>query len=72
MHVYLLRAHPDREQMDRRRFESAHLKYACLQMAAKYPEAFSTKYIRVDCCVSHTFDEITPLLFKCFETQYAG
>ena len=34
--------------MDRRRFEAAHLKYACLQVAAQYPEAITLKSIKFE------------------------
>ena len=40
VHCTVLRAHQQRQQMDRRRFEAAHLKYACLQMAVRYPKVF--------------------------------
>ena len=49
-----LRAHLDRQHMDRRRFEAGHLKYACLKMAAQYPEAFTSSDVKVDCCVFDT------------------
>ena len=68
----ILRAHQERQQMDRRRFEAAHLKYASLQMAARYPAVFSSTSIKVESCISDTLKEITPALFKAFETRYAG
>ena len=65
-------AHQQRHEMDRRRFESAHLKYACLQMAAQYPEAINTSCVGVEGDVTHTLNNITPILFSCFEARYAG
>lgn len=58
--------------MDRRRFEAAHLKYACLQMAAQYPDAISLSSVRVEGDVTNTLSELTPSLFCCFEARYAG
>ena len=70
--LIVFRAHQQRQQMDRRRFEAAHLKYACLQMAARYPDAISSAHVKVETCVTDTLNEITPPLFGCFETRYAG
>lgn len=60
--------------MDRRRFEAAYLKYACLQMASHYPEAFSceSRCLSFKADIMETLNEITPPLFQCFETTYAG
>lgn len=65
-------AHLQRQEMDRRRFEAAHLKYACLQMASRYPNAISISHVKVEGDVTDTLREITPSLFHCFETRYAG
>ena len=64
------RAHEERQQMDRRRFEAAHMKYACLCMAAQYPEAKIR--VTVESCVMDTLHKITPALFCSFEAKYAG
>lgn len=63
------RAHQERQQMDRRRFEAAHMKYACLRMAAEYSEVILPKYVTVESCALH---KITPALFSSFEARYAG
>lgn len=68
---HIFRAHPQRQEMDRRRLEAAHLKYACLRVAAQYPEAISLKSIKFE-DVMETLCEITPTLFSCFEARYAG
>lgn len=66
------RAHPERQQLDRRRFETAHLKYACLQLASRYPEAIRPDAIAVEADITTTLKEITPPLFHMFEAKYAG
>lgn len=71
MHV-VSRAHKQRQQMDRRRFEAAHLKYACLQVVARYPEKISLSSVKFDGDATETLNEITPILFDCFEAKYAG
>ena len=66
------RAHQQRQEIDRRRFEAAHLKYACLQMAVRYPDAITTNSILVEGDVTRTINEITPPVFKQFEAKYSG
>lgn len=58
--------------MDRRRLEAAHLKYACLQIIAQYPESISLKSVKFEGDAIETLCEITPALFTCFEARYAG
>lgn len=58
--------------MDRRRLEVAHLKYACLQVAAQYPEEISFKAVKFEGDVTETLCKITPALFACFEARYAS
>ena len=55
--------------MDRRRFQAAHLKYACIQMTARYPDAITSRSIAIE---TDTLDTITPALFGKFEARYAG
>ena len=57
--------------MDRRRFEAAHLMYACLQMVDRYPDAISS-HLKFESDVNDTLNEITPALFRHFESRYAG
>ena len=66
------RAHPRRQEMDRRRFEAAHIKYACLQLSAKYPEAVSGSSVPVESDTDNMLQKLTPALFKFFEATYAG
>ena len=47
-------AHEQRQEMDRRRLEAAHLKYACLKMAAQYPERINISCVRVEGDVTTT------------------
>lgn len=65
-------AHKKRQQMDRRRFEAAHLKYASLQMASWYPQTNIHGSIKFEGDVLESLYEITPALFDSFETKYAG
>lgn len=58
--------------MDRRRLETAHLKYACLKMAAHFSETINISCIGVEGDVINTLKEITPVLFQSFEAKYAG
>lgn len=66
------RAHKRRQQLDRCRFEAAHLKYASLQMATWYPKAISYNCVKVEGDIMDTLNEITPALFLGFEENYAG
>ena len=68
----LLRTHHQRLPMDRRCFEAAHLKYACLKMAVQYPDAIPSANVQVESCIFDTLNEITPALFQSFEARYAG
>ena len=48
--------------MDRRRFEAAHLKYACLQTAICYPEVLSSESkLSFKADIMDTLNEITPV-----------
>ena len=58
--------------MDRRRFEAAHLKYAALRLAVRYPEAFHQRGVTVDVEVRDMLQEITPSLYDAFQAKYAG
>jgi hypothetical protein len=60
--------------MDRRRFEAAHLKYACLQMLNWYPNTNSStpQGLRFETDTMDTLSEVTPGLFQSFERLYAG
>ena len=61
-----------RQSMDRRRFEAAHLKYACLRVVNLYPKFLSLDAICFDGDINTTIEVITPLLFCGFEAKYAG
>ena len=69
---HICRAQPERQQLDRRRFETAHLKYACLQLASRYPEAIRSEGVAVEADMANTLKDITPPLFQMFEAKYAG
>lgn len=70
--LFPFRAHYRRQELDRRRFEAAHLKYACLKLASQYPEAVSFSSIKVETDVQDSLSTITPALFSSFEARYAG
>lgn len=61
-----------RQSMDRRRFEAAPLKYACLRVVNLYPKFLSLDAICFDGDINTTMEVITPLLFCGFEAKYAG
>ena len=65
-------AHFQRQELDRRRFEDAHLKYACLNLVSRYPLAFTFESVEVEADLMSTIEKMTPLLFKTFEAKYAG
>ena len=70
--LLIFSANQKRQQMDRRRFEAAHLKYASLKMATWYPEAISHCSIKFEGKVTDTLKDITPAMFHSFESRYAG
>ena len=70
--VHACRAHKQRQEMDRRRFEEAHLKYACLRLAGQYPEAINEEHVTLQADVKDTLEKVTPALFRAFETRYGG
>ena len=58
--------------MDRRRLESAHIKYATLQLIAKYPAGIDKFSYGFGVDVNSKLIEITPALFHSFEKKYSG
>ena len=58
-------------KIDRRRFETAHMKYAILKTGSRYPHSFPGP-IAMFSSLQETLKEFTPLYFKCFEAKYAG
>ena len=65
-------AHTERLEMDRRQFEEGNLKYACLQMAAHYPEVVNFASISKETNIKGFLENITPALFSAFEAKYGG
>ena len=61
-----------RQSMDRRQFEAAHLKYACLRVVSLYQKFLSLDAICFDGDTNTAIEVITPLLFCGFEAKYAG
>ena len=68
----ICRAQPQRQQLDRRRFETAHLKYVCLQLASRYLQAIRPEAVAVEADIINTLKVITPPLFHMFEAKCAG
>ena len=60
-----------RIRLDRRRFESAHLKYAMLKIQQHYPP-LSTIPVSVAGEVKDTMLNFTPAFYKAFCEQYSG
>ena len=59
-----------REQLDRRRLEEAHMKFCLLDVYKQYPLTFCTWVIRTN--LQQTLDKITPLYYSSFSDRYAG
>jgi len=60
-----------RIRLDRRRLESAHLKYAMLSLQRLYPELLTVPVI-VTGEVKETVMKFTPYFYKAFCSRYAG
>ena len=67
---FLYSSDPQRLELDRRRLEAAHIKYACLQVVNTYPTAFKNFEFKDD--IMDTLNQVTPVFFQCFEARYAG
>ena len=61
----------EREQLDRRRLEHAHLQYALLQMIHFFPGSFILKKISFK-NFSETITNLAPSLHEAFTVHYAG
>ena len=59
-----------RQQLDRRRLEEAHLNLCILDVFKRYPESFPRWSMKTD--LQSSLDDITPLYYKAFGTNYAG
>ena len=60
----------NRLQLDRRRLEAAHLKYAILQVNTRFQLLEANIAIESD--ISSTLKEFTPIYYKSFAQRYAG
>ena len=60
-----------RHKMDRRRFETAHFKYAVLKVATRYPNTFQTSPT-INTTLSETIDDVTPQYYNAFTLRYSG
>ena len=70
--LFLLSADVQRQELDRRWLEDAHMKYACLQLLAWFPEAVGETCTAFQADMIDTLAKITPALFFAFEAKYAG
>ena len=62
-----------RLQLDRRRLEAGHLKYAILSASGRYHVFTSDQgCIAIDSDVSVTLKDFTPIYFASFTQKYAG
>ena len=52
---------PQRLELDIRRFEAGHIKYACLKVLNAYPTAF--KNFRFEDDIMDTLNQVTPVFF---------
>lgn len=60
-----------RHKMDRRRFETAHLKYAVLKVVTRYPNTFQDSRT-INTTLSETIDHVTPQYYNAFTSRYSG
>lgn len=60
-----------RIRLDRRRFESAHLKYAMLMIQNRYPGS-ATSPVAMTAYVMHTLQKFTPAFYDAFCEKYSG
>ncbi len=60
-----------RIRLDRRRFETAHLKYAVLMTHRRYP-MIATCPIAMTTDVTDTLQKFTPIFYEAFCQRYAG
>lgn len=61
-----------RQSLDRRRFESAHLRYAILREAASYSEQLSIKDLLIFSDIEKTLQIVTPILYNAFQARFSG
>ena len=60
----------DRQCMDRRRLEEAHLKFCILDVFKRYPRNFPHWHVATN--LQQALDTITPAYYEAFCTKYAG
>ena len=60
----------DREQLDRRCLQEAHMRFCMLDVFKRYPQTFSTRTISSN--LQQSLDDITPLYYNAFAARYAG
>ena len=60
----------NRQQLDRRRLEEAHLKLCVLDVFNRYPEVFPKWLLNTD--LRSSLNAITPLYYEAFSLKYAG
>ena len=60
----------DREQLDRRRLEEAHMRFCMLDVFKRYPQTFPAWIISSN--LQQSLDDITPLYYNAFSAKYAG
>lgn len=70
--LHLYSSHIQQNQLDQRRLETAHLKYASLTLAQHYPEVKSLSSISVGAEITDSLSEIAPMLFCAFKHKYTG
>lgn len=60
----------ERECLDQRRLEEAHLKFCVLDVYQRYEMSFPIWTIAKD--LQETLDEITPVFYEAFSSMFAG
>lgn len=60
----------DREALDRRRLEEAHMRFCILDVLKRYPHLSPT--LKISSSLQQSLDNITPLYYDAFSMRYAG
>ena len=60
----------NRQNLDRRRLEEAHLTFCVLDVFKRYPNGFLQKIIYSN--MEHTLDNVAPIFYDAFSQEYAG
>ena len=61
----------DRDALDKRRLEEAHMRFCILDVLKRYPQ-LSPTLLKLYSSLQQSLDDITPLYYNAFSSRYAG